>query len=386
MKLLVISPDYVSHARPMLEVAREWQRGMGEVVFATGVATRPLVIEAGIAWQELRLGKGSNAGIIDASAQPPGEDEHLRAFFAATRAGPFATLRYQAEARRHDLLHEPDRVLDRIAEILHANRPDRVVVDHVAFGARLALHALGVRAATMVLGHPSALPAAGEIYGLPPHWPASLRPTDAEIAILHAACERSVAELQTVARELLARRATARQSLGDLTTEPGYPTIYVYPASLHEPERALPTLHAFIGHLVRDESLGEVSLPSGVGPRVTVALGSFLGARDDVLATAVRAEHDATFRLALAHGSTAVERLGPLPLGALVAHQFAGAAAIERTGLGVVLAPNGLTAGALAAAVATVLRDGSPTRARALAASLADAGAARPTWATTRIA
>jgi MGT family glycosyltransferase len=412
VKLLVISPDYASHALPLVEVARAWRDTIGEAVIATGEATRSLVQSAGVEWAELRLGKGHNAGVIEAAHQPVGEDDHLRAFFDATRAGPVATLLYQADARRHDLLHEPDRVLDRLTEIIAEVQPDRVVVDHVAFGARLALHAMGVVAASVVLGHPSALPAPGEVYGLPPEWPQAMRPTDVDLELVAERCRASVDDLRTAADELIGRRAPRRSPVGDLTSTPGWPTIYAYPQALHDPSRSLPENHVFVGSLARHETLGDSALPQGSGPRVTVALGSFLSARDDVLATAVTAAWRGGWRLALAHGSTPVERLGSLPDGALVerhvpqvallAHtdvlihhggngsvteaaaagvpmvvlpfstdQFAGAAAIERAGLGRVLPPNGLDADDLVRAVGDVLRSDAGRRAKAVAASIA---------------
>ena len=391
-KLLVVSPDYASHALPLLQVARAWNGTQGDVVFATGRATRPLVEHAAIAWTELRLGKGSNGGVIDPAEQPAGEDDHLREFFRATREGPLATLRYQADARRHDLMFDPDGVLDRLRHIVDSERPDRVLVDHVAFGARLALHALGVTPATLVLGHPSALAAAGEVYGLPPEWPLALRPTDLQLARLRACCLRATSELAAAAQDFLRRRAPKARPPADLTSLPGSPTIYVYPECLHDPARQLPQSHVFVGELTREEDLGDVRLPTGTGPRVTVALGSFLSARADVLAVAARAACQGRWRLALAHGSSPVAEIGPVPAGALVARhlpqvallphtdvlithggngsvteavaasvpmvvlpfstdQFAGAAAVERTGFGLVLSPNSLTSEALVDAV-----------------------------------
>lgn len=417
MKLLVVSPDYASHALPMIEVAKAWAATHGEAVVATGQATRPLVEAAGLTWVELRLGKGSNGGVIEADKQPVGEDDHLRAFFDATRAGPVATLRYQADARRHDLLHEPDRVLDRLTDIMLEVQPDRVVVDHVAFGARVAIHALGVQPATMVLGHPSALSAPGEVYGLPPTWPTSLQPHSADLDDLAARCHASIRELATTANDVLTRRAPDRLPLGDLTSGGGQPTIYVYPEALHNPGRPLPDHHVFIGSLARTEQLGGVALPTGAGPRVTVALGSFLSARSDVLAIAARAAHLGGWRLALAHGSSSLADIGPLPSGAMVSRhlpqvallehtdvfihhggngsvteaatagvptivlpfstdQFAGAAAIERTSLGVALAPNTLTPEQLVDAVTEVLTNGATERAKELARSIASAGGA----------
>jgi len=415
VKLLIISPDYLSHTLPLVQIGSEWARSKGDVVVATGLATRSVVEAEGLAWVELRLGAGHNGGVITAEAQPAGEDDHLRAFFDATRDGPIATLTYQADARRHDLLHEPDRVLDRLASIVDAVRPDRVVVDHVAFGARLALAALGIEAATVVLGHPSALPAKGEVYGSPPEWPAALRPAEPELAELERLCRVSVDNLSDASREFLDRRAPEQPAIDDLTAMPGHPTIYVYPEELHDPDRPLTGDHVFVGALSRAESLGEFPLPSGRGPRVTVALGSFLSARDDVISTAIAAARAGNWRLTLAHGSSDVGRLGPLLAGAVIARhipqvavlahsdiivhhggngsvteataagvpmvvlpfstdQFAAAAAIERTGLGAVLAPNTLTADELVGAVGAVLRSDAVGRVREVARSIERAG------------
>ncbi|MFN6119636.1 MAG: nucleotide disphospho-sugar-binding domain-containing protein [Actinomycetes bacterium] len=420
MTLLVVSPDYASHLLPLLQIARRWLGTRGEVVVATGPATRHLVEAAGVAWTDLRLGRGRNAGVIEVADQPAGEDAHLQAFFDATRAGPIATLTYQADARRHDLLYDPDGVLDRLGEIVRDVRPQRVVVDHVAFGARLALHALGVPAVSVVLGHPSALPAPGEVYGLPSAWPAAITPDPTELETLRRRCRESVDELAAAAAEVLARRAPGRPPIGDLTSRPspdGLPTVYASPLALHDPARALPPRSVFVGSLARAESIGETVLPAGDGPLVLVALGSFLGARDDVLATAVRAANQAGWRLAIATGSTPVERLGALPPGALVARhlpqvallghadvfvnhggngsvteaaaagvpqvvlpfstdQFALAAAVESVGVGSALSPNGLTVEQLVASVTSALAPSVRRRAGELAEEVASSGGA----------
>lgn len=417
MRLLVVSPDYQSHALPLIQIAAAWAERGGEVAVATGTATRSSVADAGLEWRELRLGRGSNNGVIEVAGQPAGEDSHLQAFFDATRAGPVATLEYQADARAQDLLHEPDRVLDRMEAILAEVQPDRVLVDHVAFGARLALHALGVEPATAVLGHPSALVAPGEIYGLPSAWPIGLQPALDELSRLGERCRQSMAELEAASNELIVRRAPGRSMVGDLSSVPGRPTIYVYPEELHDPNRVLPADHLFVGSLVRDESLGDFDLPVGDGPRVTVALGSFLSARDDVLSAAVDAARRGGWRLSLAHGSTPSDQLPDPPTGArivrslpqvaLLQHtdvmihhggngsitesaaagvpmvvlpfstdQFAGAAAVERAGIGEVLSPNALDSIDLVAAVERVLGAEYQDRSRKLAASIARAGGA----------
>lgn len=392
MRLLIVSPDYASHAGPLIEIGRAWNADYGEAIVATGPAVRDMVVDAGLTWVELRLGKGSNPGVIEEQLQPAGEDAHLRAFFDATRAGPVETLRYQADARRHDLMHDPDGVLDRLREIVEEMRPDRIAVDHVAFGARVALHAMGVDCASVVLGHPSALPSDGEMFGLPDEWPASMRPSDDDLTDLQARCGEAVDELAHAAEEFLRRRVPEASPIADLTRAPGQPTIYAYPESLHSSTRPLPAHSVFVGSLAKEQALGLFPLPVGAGPRVTVALGSFLSARGDVLQIAVRAAHAGGWRLTIAHGSTPAGDLGELPAGTSVARhlpqvamlqhtdvfvnhggngsiteavaagvpmvllpfstdQFAGAASIERAGMGAVLAPNSLTPEALASAV-----------------------------------
>jgi zeaxanthin glucosyltransferase len=419
VKLLVVSPDYASHVDPMLQIGVEWQRELGSCVVATGPSVRPSVERSGLGWTMLQLGRGSNAGVIRADEQPVGEDDHLRAFFAATRAGAVETLRYQALARRQDLLFEPERVLADLERIIDAIAPDRVLVDHVAFGARLALHALGVEAASIVLGHPTACPSAGELYGLPSVWPDIIRPTPGQLRELTAICAASTADLTAASNAMLDRLTPCRPRLVDLTSLRGSPTLYMYPSELHDPSRELPIGSVSIGSLRRDDAIDPATLPTGVGPLVVVALGTFLSARDDVLATAVRAAHLGGWRLALASGSNPIESLGALPDGAMVAEhlpqvallehadvlithggnnsvteacaagvpmvvmpmstdQFAGAAAIERSGLGVVLDPNSLTAADLVAAVNAVLASDAPNRADAVADAIArDGGPSR---------
>ena len=87
----------------------------------------------------LQLGRGSNPGVIRAEEQPRGEDDALRGFFAATRRGAVETLAFQARARGSDLLWEPVAVAREVLAVVDRVRPDAVIVDHLAFSARLAL-------------------------------------------------------------------------------------------------------------------------------------------------------------------------------------------------------------------------------------------------------
>ena len=435
MTLLVISPDYASHLLPLLTLASGWTGdgsggptgdGSGErVVVATGPATRPLVDEAGFEYVELRLGRGSNPGIIRAEQQPTGEDDNLRAFFAATRAGMVATLRYQADARRNDLLWDPVNVGRRVLDVVDEVRPDQVLVDHLAFGATLALRAGGVPYGDVVLGHPSALPVGDEIYGVPERWPAGFdaEMSDAAIAGLRAQGAAVRDGFTAAYNEAMSALDPGAAEVDDAFAAHGELVLYNFPYDLADPVRT-PSLppHVFLGSAVRaEEPDHEVAawLDGGDGrPLVYVSFGTFLSARADVLARVVEALAPLDVRVSLAIGSADPAAVGPwpdhwlvrpyLPQVALLDHaavavthggnntvtesltagvpmlvlpfstdQFAGAADIERNGVGRALAPNVATPADLRTAVESLLDGPERAAATALGARLrADPGPA----------
>ena len=186
--LLVISPDYASHLYPLATLATAWQAAGERVVVATGPATAAIVRDFGFERVDLRLGRGSNPGVIRAEDQPEGEDDSLRGFFDATRRGAVETLAFQAEARGDDLLWDPVTVARDVQRIVADVRPDHVIVDHLAFSARLALVSAGVHHADVVLGHPSALTVGDEVYGYPPAFPTAIVPDGDALADLHRLC------------------------------------------------------------------------------------------------------------------------------------------------------------------------------------------------------
>ena len=414
MTLLVISPDYASHLYPLATLATAWQAEGERVVVATGAATDAVVRAFGYDREHLQLGRGSNPGVIRAEEQPPGEDDALRGFFDATRRGAVAALEFQARARGDDLLWNAVGVAREVQAIVDRVKPDAVIVDHLAFGARLGLVGAQVPHADVVLGHPTALTVGDEVYGHPPTWPRAMRPADEELADLRVLCEgvrdTFTAQWNAALKDL---RPSAQPSR-DAFAETGDLLLLNYPAALHEPERtALLPPHTFLGSAVREEPRDaqvEAWLAADEGSVVYVSLGSFLSARSDVLALIADALRRLDVRVALATGSAPVEELGPLPQAWLVREflpqvrllaassvavthggnnsvtealtagvpllvlpfstdQFAGAAAIERTGVGVCLDPNATTSGDIADAVRHLL---APGGARSAAAAIGE--------------
>ena len=422
MTLLIISPDYASHLFPLATLATEWQRAGERVVVASGPATADIVAAFGFERVNLQLGRGSNPGTIRAEEQPQGEDDALRGFFDATRLGMVPTLNFQAEARSSDLLYNPVEIARTVHMLVEQVRPDRVIVDHLAFNARLGLITAGVPHADVVLGHPSALPVAGEVYGYPPDWPAVFEPAAAELAELRALCEQVRDSFTTQWNAALAVLDPAATPSTDAFQETGDVLLLNYPEELHDSARTtlLPS-HRFLGSAVRDEAVDpevEAWLAASDLPLVYVSFGSFLAVRGDVLARVAEAlrelgDFGRGMRVAIAVGPTDPAELGPIPdswlvrgflpqvtllrsAAVAVSHagnnsvteamtasvplvllpfstdQFAGAAALEHAGAGVALDPNAASVADIRAAIERMFALAPEPRSRldALGASL----------------
>ncbi|NQX25957.1 glycosyltransferase family 1 protein [Microbacteriaceae bacterium VKM Ac-2854] len=416
MTLLIVSPDYASHLLPLATLGTEWLRRGERVVVATGSSTAAIVAAFGFEHVPLRLGRGSNPGTIRAEEQVAEEDASLRGFFAATRVGMVATLDYQAKERLTDLLWDPRGVASALAAILAEVRPDQVIVDHLAFTARLALDAAGVRYGDVVLGHPSALTVPGEVYGFPPAWPAAFDPSAESLDALWERCTQVRDHFTAEWNAALAELDATAAPVADAFATAGAVLLLNYPATLHPPARtaALPP-HAFLGSAVREEPVDdEVAawLAADDAPVVYVSFGSFLSVRADVLARVATALQGVRIRgravrvavaigaadpieladagwdavpegwlvrgflpqvtllraaaLAVTHGgnNSVTESLTagvPMLVLPFSTDQFAGAAALVDAGFAEALDPNTATVGELRAAADRVLRGPRPT-------------------------
>ncbi|MDR6907657.1 UDP:flavonoid glycosyltransferase YjiC (YdhE family) [Agromyces sp. 3263] len=413
MTLLVISPDYASHLLPLATLATAWQARGERVVVASGPATAEVVAGFGFERVDLRLGRGSNPGVIATDDQPRDEAASLRGFFEATRRGAVATLEYQAAERLVDLMWEPAASARATLRIVEAVAPDQILVDHLAFSARLGLDSAGLSYGDVVLGHPSALPVGDEVYGCPSAWPSAFHLEPGELDELRRRCARVTtsftAEWNRVGRELHPGFPTSH----DAFAEHGPVVLYNYPGELvDEQRRSLLPPHRFLGSTLRSERVDpEVEAwIRQAGRFAYVSFGSFLSVRGDVLGRVADAARSAGVRLAVASGSTPAGELGTLPsdwlvrpylpqvrllaaAAATVTHggnnsvteavgsgvplvvlpfstdQFAGGAAVERSGVGVALDPNTASIEELAAALEWAMAAESGARSRLREAS-----------------
>ena len=379
------------------------------VVVATGRALAPRVAAAGHEHVELTLGSGSNGGV-----RPSGTEPEFDAFLAATREGMIATLRYQAERRRHDLLWEPEGVAARLRDIVGEIAPDTVLVDQLAFNATAALRGLRVPFLSFLPGHPCQLPGPGETFGYP-----ELRPPGfgAEEAL------RSLRELCTgVACEFTAAYNAATAAL-DPTAAPlddafaaggTLGTLVNYPRQLGAHTSRLPRA-SFLGSCIRVEEpvpfFESLAGEQRSRPRAYVSLGSFLSARTDVLERIAHAIQALGWDAVIATGAARPQALATTPAGwvveehlpqvaalkacdIVVCHggnntvtealtaglpvlaapfstdQFAGAEDLRRAGLGDVIDPAAATGDEIAARLASLLGGDAARRAATLGREL----------------
>ncbi|MGY0019919.1 glycosyltransferase [Streptomyces sp. YJ-C3] len=296
-RIVVVSPPFASHARPLASLAAALRQAGADVHFACGPEFEPLARQSGTRFEELVVTRNANTGVAESTAQSAQEARRLSAFLEATRRGAVSALITQAAHRREDMLPDPEAVLAAMRTLHRRVRADWYVVDQLSYAVTLALHCLQLPYATLCPGHPSYVLGAEDAYfGIPHAWPSRMRPAPRELATLHAwvkdndqAFTRAFA---AVARA--AAPAVPPPGRAFALTSP-HAVVYSYPHLPWLPARPRGRAHLFAGHMVGPQH----PLPAPWAHRLTelrgrtrrvvlVALGTFLSARDDVLRTVAR--------------------------------------------------------------------------------------------------
>jgi tetratricopeptide (TPR) repeat protein len=384
--VLLITPDYISHYLPMASIGAEWQRRGCRVWVATGNKLRPRVEVDGFNYARLALGSSGIGDFLRTSSMSADEVSKLQESLGATAAGMVSAFKFQASQRENALLWHVEEVFGRLGEILDEVMPDVILSVHLAYNATAALLARGAKFATLVTGHYAQVPVVDEVYGVPYLRPARFSIPQEEFEGLEAEC-RNVQDRFTAAfnRFVQGHRPTAIPVANALKVGSPWLTLHNYPAEIAKATVVGSSRVHFIGPVVQCE-VGDGAFenwyrgPDASRPLVVVSLGTFFGARADLLQRIASALAFTECRVAMAvgdndisgwnlpktwyvvpflrqqaimryanlivfHGgnNTFLEALSagvPMLVGPLCSDEFAVAADVERLGLGFVFDPN----------------------------------------------
>lgn len=291
-RVVVVSPPFMSHARPLSVLAGALRRRGADVYFACAPAFEHLAREAGVGFEPLSVTRNANTGVAEATEQDAREAARLAEFLDATREGAVPALLTQARHRRADMLADPDGVLDSLRSADRRLRPDWYVVDQLSYPVTLALHCLGVPYATFCPGHPSYVLSGPDAYfGVPYAWPDALRPDPERLRELRAAARRNDEAFTALFAAFARRHAPSLPAPGRaFALSSPHAVVYAYPAFGWLPTPAPGPVRLFAGHMAAAPDPldaqweAHLKMLRSRGERVVlVALGTFLSARDDVL-------------------------------------------------------------------------------------------------------
>lgn len=298
-RIVVVSPPFASHAQPLATVAAALAAEGADVTFACDPAFAGLAGQRRLRFEPLAFGDNANTGIAERTRQQAAGARRLAEFLESTRAGAVPALLTQARHRRADMLPDPAGVHAAVRRLDDRLRPDWYLVDQLAYAVTLAVYALGRRWAAFCPGHPGyVLDGPGRFFGLPPYWPDAITPPAAELAALRTEAAANDRLFTDLFARFLAEHAPGRpapRSAFGLTSPEA--VLFNYPRLPWLPSLPAGPALLFAGHC---SDVGEAGLPpdwaarterlTGGGRRrlVLVSFGTFLSARDDVLATVVR--------------------------------------------------------------------------------------------------
>ncbi len=298
-RIAVVSPPFLSHAQPLSVLAGALARCGADVYFVSAPSFAPLARSADVEFVSLTVTPNANTGIAQRTRQGARETERLEEFLRSTRDGAIAALLTQARHRGEDMLSDPAGVLAGIRTLDARLSPDWYVVDQLSYPVTLALHCLGLRYATFCPGHPTYVPqTADTLFGVPYAWPRAIQPAPGRVAELRRAARANDAAFTERFAEVVRTHApTVRTPVRAFALASRQAVLFNYPRFDWLPEHPRNgTRFLYGGHCApaAEPSPGEAweglvhRLRETHSRLVLVALGTFLSARDDVLAKLVR--------------------------------------------------------------------------------------------------
>jgi MGT family glycosyltransferase len=288
MKVVFLSPPFYSHFQPLLALAKAFRQAGTEVVIACTNTFKKAILDSGFDFWEIAINKNANAGITNKTEQDEAESRRLEAFIDATRQGAAAALLFQAQHRKADMLANPEKLQEDIAQLNAQLHPDLFVVDQLSYGVTLALYAMNYPFITFCPGHPTYIPSGNQRFGVPYAWPSDLQPDEAALSALSAAADQVEGDFTRRFNETLQdeNRSAAPVDNAFRLTSP-LAILFNYPDFGHLHRDVDSVKKHFMGFCFAPRPLDQAWKSNLVKHseqfKILVSLGTFLSGRSDVL-------------------------------------------------------------------------------------------------------
>lgn len=284
--IFIISPPFYSHFKPLLALGKSFHKKGRKVTIGCSRDFQEEIEQAGLDYYELTISKNKNVKKAEQTDQPDSEKKRLNEFFQATRVGAVETLITQSRHRQKDMLHEPEELLKKIAEIDKLFAIDLYIVDILSYGVTLSLHALNLRYVTFCPPHPNTIPATNDYYGVPRNWPTIFEREKSKIDELIAVSKETQTNFTQTFNQIIQKYGDESQQVTNAFSLVS-PEAIVYnyfdfdeiEQTKQKPEQI------FMGHAFEEEKLDEgwMNKIQDFDQRILITLGTFLSNRADVL-------------------------------------------------------------------------------------------------------
>jgi len=184
VRILVVTPDYVSHLYPLIPLALGLRASGHQVTFGTGPSIAQQVRRWGFGVSPLVQGYESNQGLADVTSNP-----QVAKSLQASEESWLASIVDQARNRVEGLFYDGLNVARRTIAVVKELRPDYVISVQLSYGAALGLFTWGGPFVTYVTGHPNQLPREDAIYGDPGRMPLCFSASSDQLRQARYACQ-----------------------------------------------------------------------------------------------------------------------------------------------------------------------------------------------------
>lgn len=294
--LLVITPGYISHYCPMVKFINKLiDKIECKVYVATDKGIKDIVLNDGFEFIDMSVWESNNPGKVDMDKQTNDEAKRLQDSYRATYKGMVGSLMFQAENREHDLLWEPQRIMNAVEQILKEYSIDLTICVQLCYNATAALMALNAPFITYVTGHPDQLPLEHEIYGVPYRWPSEIRCDPEELEKLKTLCVKVQETVTTEFNGMIqSKNKNAKKLKNAFSACSDRMVLFNYPKSLVGNRSSQYSNSFYLGASVqtikRDEKVTEwLANNHDDRPLLYVSFGTVFSVRGDVLSKIYRA-------------------------------------------------------------------------------------------------